>query len=216
MPNIEPFEQHTEAYDDWFDQNRFAYRSELGAIRAEMLETGQGVEIGVGTGRFAVQLDIAFGLEPSKRMAAVAKRRGVQVVLGVAEDLPFQDNCFDAVLMVTTLCFLDDIAAAFREVHRVLRNGKRFIVGFVDRDSSLGKEYERRRNKSVFYRYATFYSVGDVVAQLEQAGFFDFRFSQTVFGSLSDICDVQETKPGTGEGAFVTIRSVKSALLPTP
>jgi SAM-dependent methyltransferase len=50
-----------------------------------------GVEIGVGTGLFAVPLGILIGVEPSPRMAELARYRGIEVLENVAEELPFAD-----------------------------------------------------------------------------------------------------------------------------
>ena len=44
-----------------------------------------GIEIGVGTGRFAVPLGIRWGMDPSIRMVKMAKARGLQVVAARAE-----------------------------------------------------------------------------------------------------------------------------------
>jgi len=57
---IEPFEKYTQKYEDWFERNRFAYESELQAVRAMLPKEGIGVEIGVGSGKFAVPLNIKF------------------------------------------------------------------------------------------------------------------------------------------------------------
>ncbi len=37
----------------------------------------------------------------------IARKRGIKVVEGMTEDLPFEDESFNFVLMVTTICFLD-------------------------------------------------------------------------------------------------------------
>jgi len=50
----------------------------------------------------------------------VRECRGTTVIKGVAEALPFRDNEFDTVLMVTTVCFLDELYARFQEAFRVL------------------------------------------------------------------------------------------------
>jgi len=42
-------------------------------------------------------------------------------------------NTFDFVLIVTTLCFLDDPVQAFRESRRVLRPAGAIIIGMLDR-----------------------------------------------------------------------------------
>jgi hypothetical protein len=48
-------------------------------VRSLLPAGGYGVEIGVGTGRFAVSLGIAVGVEPSPAMAELARRRGIEV-----------------------------------------------------------------------------------------------------------------------------------------
>jgi SAM-dependent methyltransferase len=209
VAKVEPFERHARAYDGWFDRNEMAYRSEVGAIRRQLPAYGNALEIGVGTARFAALLGVAYGVEPSKKMAAVARERGVGVVVAVAERLPFRDASFDHALMVTTICFVDDIGTSFREAHRVLRPGGLFVLGFVDSESFLGREYQQRKNESVFYRHATFYSPREVIVHLEQAGFSDIRSNQTLFRAPSAIEHVEPTRPGYGEGAFVTIRGTK-------
>ena len=55
-------------------------------------------------------------------MAELARQRGVEVIEGVAEALPFAEETFDFILMVTVDCFLDDVTQAFREANRVLKS----------------------------------------------------------------------------------------------
>ena len=180
MAKIEPFEEHTSRYEDWFEKNKFAYLSELQAVKILLPEIGDGVEIGVGSGRFSAPLGVKFGVEPSGRMGKIAKQRGIEVVGGVAENLPFADGRFDYALMVTTICFLDDIKIAFLETRRILKTDGQFVIGFVDKGSSLGKMYYKLKRENIFYRIATFYSVDEVVFHLEQAGFKYFSFNNSI------------------------------------
>jgi ubiquinone/menaquinone biosynthesis C-methylase UbiE len=209
MSSNSPFEQNSEQYDSWFEKHPFAYQSELEAIRMLLPIPGKGLEIGVGSGLFAAPLGIRIGVDPSIAMAERAKERGITVVKGVAEALPFTDNEFDTALMVTTVCFLDDIDLAFQEAFRVLKPGGAFIIGFVDRNSVIGKAYEQRKNESLFYKDATFYSVDDLLAHLKQAGFSTFSFSQTLFGPIDEMREPDRAKKGCGEGSFVVIKAEK-------
>jgi len=108
MNSIEVFERYAKEYDNWFERNRFAYRSEIEALRILVPSEGEGLEVGVGTGRFAVPLGIKIGVEPAKAMAEIARRRGIRVIEGKAEKLPFANSSFDFVLFVATLCFVQD------------------------------------------------------------------------------------------------------------
>ncbi|HDM23067.1 MAG TPA: class I SAM-dependent methyltransferase, partial [Methanomicrobia archaeon] len=153
MVKIEVFEKYTERYEKWFERNRFVYESELEAVR-KVIPKGKGIEIGVGTGRFASPLEIKYGIEPSRKMGKIAEERGIKVICGVAEKLPLKDSSFDFVLMITTICFVDDIRASFQEVRRVLKPGGYFLAGFIDRESIIGRAYQKNKDKSIFYKEA--------------------------------------------------------------
>jgi len=185
------------------------YEAELKAVKSLLPEGRRGMEVGVGTGRFAVPFGIEVGIEPSTNMGAVARGRGIKVLGGVAEDLPLKTSCFDVILMVTTLCFLDDVNRSLRECRRVLRQGGYLIIGFVDRTSLIGRDYVRHRHENVFYREATFYSVGEVIEAMSSTGFHEFTFSQTIFEELSRVTAHEEVRPGYGKGSFVVIRGKK-------
>ena len=209
MAKVEPFEEHALQYEDWFVRNEFVYQSELQAVKAQLPERGSGVEIGVGSGRFAAPLGIKVGIDPSTKMREIARKRGIEVIDAIAEGLPFADSQFDFALMVTTMCFLDNIEAAFREAYRVLKVWGCLIIGFVDKNSPIGKLYQQHKNESVFYKVANFHSVDDVVSHLKRAGFKDFNFTQTIFRNSAEIKDIEPVEEGYGEGSFVVVRAVK-------
>lgn len=209
MPRIEPFEKYTSRYEDWFVKNRPVYESELEALRVSMPQSARSLEIGVGSGRFAVPLGIRYGVDPSPKMLNIARRRGIRAVYGVAEKLPFRDSSFDLVLMVTTICFLDDIESAFREVYRILSPDGLFIIGFIDKTTPLGRAYQEKKTHNVFYQLATFYSVEEVVSLLKDLSFDDFHFTQTIVSDLKNIKEPEPVMQGYGKGAFVVIRTVK-------
>ncbi len=209
MARVDAFDKHFRKYEQWFSDNYYVYLSELRAVGHMLPAAGEGLEVGVGSGRFAEPFGIRFGLEPSRAMRRLAESRGIEVCDGVAEDLPFADERFDFVLMVTTICFVDDAGRCFREVRRVLKDGGVFVVGFVDKDSPLGRVYQKHKEGSPFYREATFYSARQVLSFLRGGGFDQPQVIQTVFGQLGDIDTVQDFKSGCGEGGFVVIRACK-------
>ncbi|MEJ2232466.1 MAG: methyltransferase domain-containing protein [Syntrophobacterales bacterium] len=209
MGRVESFEKNVDRYEAWFERNRAAYESELEALRALLPKSGEGLEVGVGTGRFAGPLGVRVGVDPSSAMSRVAMERGIEVHLGVGENLPCKDTSFDFVLLVTTICFLDDVPAALGEAYRVLASGGYILVGFIDRKSLLGKVYERRKQQSEFYRDATFLSVNEVVHHLKQAGFCDFVFRQTIFQSPEEMKQPDPVRSGYGDGSFVVVRAIK-------
>jgi SAM-dependent methyltransferase len=209
MSGIEIFGKHAQEYDKWFDDNKMVYESEVLALKDLIPRKGTGLEIGVGTGRFATQLGIRIGVEPAKAMADIARKRGIDVYEARAEALPFNDESFDFVLMVTTICFLENPLRALEETKRVLKPGGHIIIGMNDRNSPLGKDYERKKITSKFYKSANFYSSDQVLNWLRSLDFCHLLIRQTVFKSLGQISAVEPFKDGHGKGAFVAIAAKK-------
>lgn len=91
------------------------------------------LELGVGTGRnlplYPPAVTRLAGIDPDESMLARAKQRAREVPLRIdsicasAEDLPFEEDSFDAVVATLAFCTIPDPAAALREVRRVLRSG---------------------------------------------------------------------------------------------
>lgn len=204
-----PFENHTEEYEEWFEKYKYAYDSEIAAIQDLLPALGIGIEIGVGTGRYAVPLGIKEGIEPSDKLRAIATERGIEVMNAVAENLPYKDMRFDFVLMVFCISYFDDINLAMKEAYRVLKRNGSLIVGFIDKNSLIGKQYQQEKSKNVFYRNAVFYPVDKVIAVLKEAGFKSFTFKQTLFHDLDKITEIEQSKEGHGEGSFVVIKAIK-------
>ena len=115
MTRIEAFEKYSNEYDKWFIKNQNIYLAELNAIKRLVPSGKFGVEIGVGSGRFALPLGIKVGVDLGGRLTIITRKRGIQVYEGVAEQLPFNDKTFDFVLFVTTICFVDDLEESLKE-----------------------------------------------------------------------------------------------------
>jgi len=142
-------------------------------------------------------------------MGKQAKARGINVIEGIAEDLPVADSSYNFALMVTTICFLHDLKKAFHEAHRIIKPNGSIILGFIDKTSPLGKIYRKYSDKSVFYSHAVFYSAAEVLKKLLTCGFKDFSFYQTLFKPLDQINKIEAVRQGYGEGSFVVITAKK-------
>jgi len=209
MPKTKPFDKYSDEYDRWFVVNKYAFQSELKAIKSVLPDSGKGVEIGVGSGMFAELLGITEGVEPSRAMREKAKKKNINALDGVAENLPYSDNSFDFALMVTTICFVDELVQSFNEAHRILSDTGRLIIGFVDKNSPIGKIYQQYKEESIFYKDALFYGTEELYGILKNTGFEIEDTCQTVFGNLEEIDRVQETLSGYGKGSFVVIKAMK-------
>jgi SAM-dependent methyltransferase len=210
MYGISPFDAHHDRYEAWFVRHKAAYWSELLAVRALLPWQGLGLEIGVGTGRFAAPLGIRIGLDPSLAVLSYAVKRGVSAVLGTAEAMPFRDSSFDYALNVTTICFLDNVKAALEETYRILKPFGHLIIGFIDRTSALGKQYQAHKSENIFYREAAFYSAQEVADLLKETGFSEEVWAQTLSSPLNEIREPEPLQPGSGHGAFLVVRATRS------
>ena len=206
MMNI--FDHYYKKYDAWYDKNKFAYLSELEAIKKVLPENGKGLEIGVGTGKFAQALGIKFGIDPSIEMLKIAKKRGINVRLGDGESLPFKNDTFDYVAIIITICFVKHPQRVIEESYRVLKNNGKIIVGIIDKDSFLGKFYQKK--ESVFYGKAKFFSVAELTNLIKNIGFNKFSYSQTIFELSDKVSSIEKPQNGFGNGSFVVISAAKN------
>ncbi len=77
MAKTKPFDLYSQEYDKWFDEHQELYRLEITALRtlADTISSSRGLEIGVGSGMFAVPLKVKIGVDPSFIMAKRAKAK---------------------------------------------------------------------------------------------------------------------------------------------
>ncbi|MBI3134467.1 MAG: class I SAM-dependent methyltransferase [Bacteroidetes bacterium] len=205
-----PFESHAELYDSWYDKYPFVFQSEVAALKAAMpVGILRGMEVGLGSGRISVALGIKEGVEPALEMRRMALERGIEVLDARAEYLPYKDLQFDFVLMSTCISYFSNLQQAFGEAHRVLKRGGTLIVGFIDKNSIIGQEYEAKRQTSLFYKDAVFYTAEKVADEIKNAGFSNPEFSQTLFEKVNEINALEHALPGYGKGSYVVIRAFK-------
>ena len=209
----QPFDQYAERYDRWFDEEpgRSIFPSELAAIRLVLKDThGPQLEVGVGTGRFASALDVTLGLDPSREVLRIAQRRGVEVVQGIGERLPFEDDSFGAALFIAALCFLDDAKASLREAIRVLGPSGSLVVADVIADSPWGRFYqEQKRTGHPFYAEARFFTLGQLYHLLRHVGL-NVTSSVSTLVQPPDTAGIVAEQPIHGlvrEASFVCLRA---------
>jgi ubiquinone/menaquinone biosynthesis C-methylase UbiE len=120
---------------DWYDTEfqPAPLDSETWEVLIRLLGEGSGplLDVGCGTGAYAAGLAALgwdyTGVDASEDMLRRARAKGATVMQADANALPFEDASFDAVISVCTNTDLDDVAAAVREVARVLRPNAPFV-----------------------------------------------------------------------------------------
>jgi ubiquinone/menaquinone biosynthesis C-methylase UbiE len=107
------------------------------AFEPYLTRGGRAVDVGSGTGRFAVLIAewfgaVVIGVEPARGMrdvaATVAKRPSVSYVGGRAEQLPLRGLSLDVALLSNVYHHIVDRAACALELHRVLRTDGRVLI----------------------------------------------------------------------------------------
>jgi ubiquinone/menaquinone biosynthesis C-methylase UbiE len=185
------FNLYVEDYDRWFDtpEGKVLFRMEVEAVRLLSRDIEKpSLEIGVGTGRFAKELGIDAGIDPSLKSLEIAKKRGIKVEKAKGEKLPFKDKSFGAVFILFTLCFVEDPVMVVSDAKRVLKTGGRLIVGIINRESPWGQLYLKKKAEGhPIYRYATFYNVYEIVKMIEEAGMAVEAYSSTLCQPPSEI-----------------------------
>ena len=199
------FDNLVKDYEEWFEKHPKIYEEEIKTIKA-LLPKGKGLEVGVGTGRFAAPLGIKFGIEPSKKMAEVVRIRGIEVIETTAEEMDFEEE-FDFILMVTTICFVEDPLKTIQNCYKALKNGGYLLVAFVDLNSPLGKFYEKNKEKSKFYKFAKFFTKDDIINLMKKAGFSNFECKENLYGENLD--NLKFEINDCNGGAFKVIRGRK-------
>ena len=161
-------EKAAKGLDAWYrsDEGRAVWRlqSDLMFRLLDPRPRERLLDVGCGSGLYLqafkrTGLEVT-GVDPSKFMLDLAEARlGSRAGLfpGRAEDLPFEDNEFDIVTLITTLEFVADPEAALAEAFRVAKG--RVYIGVLNSWSMTA--VMRRINglfRDSFYRRARFYS----------------------------------------------------------
>ncbi|NPA42022.1 MAG: class I SAM-dependent methyltransferase [Aquificae bacterium] len=189
---MSPFDRLALRYDLWYEKpfGKSAFELESRCLQKLTGEFRRGLEVGVGTGRFAQKLGVEFGIDPSLEMLKIARSRGVKVVQGIGESLPFRENSFDLVLIVVSICFVKDPFGVIKEARRVLEKGGKLLLGLIPRDSRWSSFYlQKAREGHPIYREAKFYPLVEIRKMLKEAGFEEKRTLSTL------VEDPQDEKP---------------------
>lgn len=197
------FDYTAAKYEQWFQKNHELFKSELKAIQNLIEEDlGEALEIGVGTGVFAKALNIKEGIEPSKEMAKYATQRGIDVTISTIEEFQIEKK-YNSIFMITVDPFIKNLEGVFNKIHSVLTNSGCVYLVILDRETPLGKIYNKNKEQDENYKYANFYSFDEVSKMLSKQ-FNIEKVMQTIF-KLDN--QYQEPIDGHGEGIFCAIKA---------
>jgi ubiquinone/menaquinone biosynthesis C-methylase UbiE len=197
-----------ESYYRAMDVDRFANAFTYGRHKVdvvlddELRKLGKGatvLDVGCGTGaylkRFAAMGLVPSGIEPAPGMLDVARRENptLRVELGVATELPFGDESFDAVVAIEVLRYLhrDDVRRSLVEMLRVLKPGGRLLVTLVNRhalDGFFVLQRIRQAYRGVGFDkknpHCEFFTPREAEQELARAGAVDVRTEGRLFAPV--------------------------------
>lgn len=169
----------TEQYENWFrsdlGQSVFTLQKDLLLKVWAPVSPQRVLEVGCGSGIFLEWISslghMVSGVDPSGLGIELARKRlggvaGLQ--RGFAEDLPFSDNEFDTVALITSLEFVDDPAKALHEAMRVAR--RTVLLGVLNK-YSIGRVHNFLEKfwKDSLYTNARFFSVFELKKMARRA-----------------------------------------------
>lgn len=106
---------------------------ELSRIRERLIPLARGrvLEVGCGSGLnlpyYKANVKELWAIDPNPTLMSMACRRAIDLPFTVeflectAETIPMDDRSFDTVVTTWTLCSVSDVAAALREMRRMLK-----------------------------------------------------------------------------------------------
>ncbi len=118
--------------------------------------SGDVLEIGPGTGAnleyYPDKISLT-GLEPNPHMQDYLKEkarrtgRTIEIITGMAEDIPAAADSFDAVVSTLVLCSVDSLHDSLAEIKRVLKPGGQFI--FLEHVAAPQKSWLRTAQRFI-------------------------------------------------------------------
>jgi ubiquinone/menaquinone biosynthesis C-methylase UbiE len=145
--------------------------------------SGAVIEIGAGNGlNFAYyppEVSRVLAVEPEPHLRGIAERATakapvpVEVIDGDAEQLPADDETFDAAVASLVLCSVRDPAQALREMHRVVRPGGRLrVFEHVRAETPTLNRVQRVLDATIWPAFCGgCHTNRDTTAAIERAGF---------------------------------------------
>jgi SAM-dependent methyltransferase len=174
--NAEEYVKMREAEDTYW---WFVSRRRL-AIRwlKEAAPAGKVLDVGCGPGALLADIQEdrdAYGLDFSPIAISLGTQRGLRnLVEGDAQDIPFPDGMFQAVVTLDTLEHVPDDRKALAEIHRILAPGGALILNVPAYMWLWGPH-------DVALHHCRRYTPTEVSARVEEAGFEVLRISSGVF-----------------------------------
>ncbi len=229
------FDEYASVYDSWFLDNPNVLASEA-ALVAAAVECGEGpvLSVGCGSGLFEVILkndygiSITDGVEPSEGMAEIARKRGMDVTINTGECFDFPKEKYRTVLFNGSPSYISDLRKVVSKVYEALPFGGCIILIDVPKESTYGVMYNLAKALGTwdhpllegvyppcpypieFVNSASWRTTAEKVAIVEECGFKDMKFMQTLtMHPLYSDTRMEQPVEGYDRGDYVALIAYK-------
>lgn len=229
------FDEYADLYDAWFLANPNVLYSEAALVASVLRDAGRVLSVGCGSGLFEkilrddYSIEIADGIEPSADMAAIARKRDVNVIaITTAEEADFGEGVYDTILFNGTPSYITDLDKVIRKAHAALKPGGRIVLIDVPKESGYGVLYNLAKALGTwehpllegcyppmpypieFVNVANWRTTAEKVLLLEKAGFRNLSYAQTLTTHpLYSENRREEPSEGCDRGDYVAITAWK-------
>lgn len=133
---MEHFNKTAETYDQTSD-GKFVFPMYESLLRElSQYSNGKLLDVGCGNGNVLAALEDTkielYGIDLSENMINEAKNRlgsNVDLCIGDAEKLPYQDDYFDVVVCNASFHHYPNPEVVLKDMHRVLKKGAKLLIG---------------------------------------------------------------------------------------
>ena len=228
------FDEHASAYDSWFFDNQNLLSSELKLVAHFLDKDSEILSIGCGSGLFEMLLakdydiHITHGIEPSKDMAEIAEKRGLQVDISPAETCKIKPNKFDIILFNGSISYISDLDTCIKKAYDALKTGGKLILIDVPKESGFATLYNLASAVDTWehpllehispinpypielVKSANWRTSDEKIELMQANGFVDFEYAQTLLTHPMYANDkVQEVIEGYDRGDYVAVCGYK-------
>lgn len=228
------YDQYAQEYDAWFLKSENVLYSEVRLVAKCLRNSGKMLSVGCGSGLFEMilkndfDIEIKNGIEPASSMAEIARKRGMEVTVGAAEDDIFEQEQYDTVYFNGCPSYIDDLQKALDNAYKALKKGGKVAVFDVPKESAYAILYNLAKTLHTwdhpmlegikppaqypieFVEAAKWRTTDELVIFMKKSGFDGFEFYQTLTTHpLFSDDHIEEPSKGYDKGSYVAICAYK-------
>jgi len=172
---MENYELFSKKYDDYRVADMRLVEEVIDKLK--ITEIMNILDFGCGTGNYLKALQLKnyqnlFGLDPSENMRKIAlEKTGLIIKEGSHLNIPYEDNFFDAVILINSIHFVDDIKALFYNLQRVCKKDALVFIATQSRKLMKSRCYNKYFPSLLEIDYKRYHEIDKIISTAEQSEF---------------------------------------------